>query len=195
MPRLASDKYCTGCLACHDTCRHNAIQVIEKNGMTYVNVDLKNCVECGLCEKACPIVTPVRKNDLVQAHVYGGWAKDEQERLDAASGGAFTGLAHSFFHSHKEEKVAVVGANLTNNRVSHIMVEREEDISLLANSKYIQSNTAGIYKDVVNKLKAGYWVMFSGCPCQVAALYGLLGSKRNNERLITVEVVCHGIAC
>ena len=196
MPRLAEYKDCTGCLSCHDTCKHNAIQIIEKNGMTYVNVDSKNCVECGLCEKTCPIVTPVRKNDLVQAHVYGGWAKDEQDRLEAASGGAFTGLARSFFHCHKGEKVAVVGANLTDNHVSHIVVEREADIYLLTNSKYIQSDTAGIYKNVVDKLKAGYWVMFSGCPCQVAALYGILGEKRrDNERLVTIEVVCHGIAC
>lgn len=28
--------------------------------------------------------------------VYGGWANDEQTRIDAASGGGFAGLAQSF---------------------------------------------------------------------------------------------------
>lgn len=193
-PRLASDKLCTGCLACYDSCRHGAIKVVSKNGFTCVAVDTDKCVGCKLCEKACPIVTPVDKNTLADAHVYGGWAVDERVRVDSASGGAFTGLAYSFFRSHRGERVAVVGAALADNSVSHIIVEREEDLHLLSNSKYIQSDTAGIYRAVSDRLRAGWWVLFSGCPCQVAALYGYLGSRRDDRRLYTAEVVCHGIA-
>lgn len=68
----------------------------------------------------------------------------------------------------------VIDATLENNRVKHIVVEREEDVTLITNSKYIQSDTAGIYRKVSEKLKDGYWVMFSGCPCQVAGVYGYL---------------------
>ena len=194
MPNLASHKYCTGCMACNDTCYHNAITVVEKNHIPFVEIDTNKCVNCGLCEKVCPIITPIRKNRFKDMKVYGGWANDEQTRINAASGGGFAGLAQSFFHLHKETKVAVVGATLINNRVHHKLIEQEEDIYLLTNSKYIQSNTQGIYKETIEKLKAGYWVLFSGCPCQIAGLYGLLGKKKDNERLVTIEVVCHGIA-
>lgn len=34
MPNLASHKYCTGCMACNDTCYHNAITVVEKKSYT-----------------------------------------------------------------------------------------------------------------------------------------------------------------
>lgn len=30
MPRLASDRLCTGCLVCVDTCKHQAIGIINK---------------------------------------------------------------------------------------------------------------------------------------------------------------------
>ena len=145
-PRLAPGRLCTGCMACHDSCRHGAC----------VKVDAGKCVGCGLCEAACPIVSPVAKNSLAEAHVYGGWATSEAVRLDGASGGAFTGLAHSFFRTHDGEPVAVVGAALAGNRVRHVIVEREEDLHLLANSKYIQSDTAGIYRAVSDSLPTGH---------------------------------------
>lgn len=43
MPQLASEKYCTGCLACYDTCNHKAIQIAHKNELTYVKVDQNKC--------------------------------------------------------------------------------------------------------------------------------------------------------
>lgn len=103
-------------------------------------------------------------------------------------------MAHSFFHIHSGEKVAIVGAALENNKVNHILIEKEEDIIRLTNSKYIQSHSQGIFRKVADKLQNGYWVCFSGCPCHIAGLYGYLGKKRNSERLMTIEVVCHGIA-
>lgn len=30
-PQLAKAKYCTGCMACSDICRHDAIKIVERN--------------------------------------------------------------------------------------------------------------------------------------------------------------------
>ena len=64
MPKLASDKHCTGCMACYDACKYKAIGVIEKNCQPYVEVDKNACVNCGLCTLACPVVTSIQKNSV-----------------------------------------------------------------------------------------------------------------------------------
>jgi Fe-S-cluster-containing hydrogenase component 2 len=43
---------CRGCLshACRDACKLQAISIVERKAV----IDKSKCVECGLCEKACP---------------------------------------------------------------------------------------------------------------------------------------------
>ena len=191
MPKLASDRLCTGCMACKDACLKNAIYTKEKNRIRYIGVDSTLCVECKACERACPIITPQRKNQPKDMKAYGGWANNPKFRHDGASGGAWSALAEAFLKQHKDG--VAIGARLENNKVYHYAINKVEDIPLLANSKYIQSNTDGIYKTVKAFLKEGRWVFFSGCPCQIAALYAYLGNMRTHERLLTAGLICHGI--
>ncbi len=193
MPTLAKSKFCTGCMACKDACRYNAIDTNIRNGMTFPLVNHELCAECKACERVCPIVNPQRKNLVEDMRVYGGWAKNPEIRFKGASGGAFAGIALSYIKAHRGN-VAVYGAALRDNNVRHERIISANEISLLMNSKYIQSETSGIYRKVIEDLKQNMWVLFSGTPCQVAALYAFLGKKRNNEQLMTVEVVCHGVA-
>ena len=74
-PQLAKAKYCTGCMACSDICRHDAIKIVERNCLPFVQIDADKCINCGLCQKACPIVTPINKNRFEDMKVYGGWGK------------------------------------------------------------------------------------------------------------------------
>lgn len=189
MPRLASDRLCTGCLACVDTCKHQAIDIIKKNGVTHISICSDKCVNCNLCEKVCPIVSPVKKNDVSQMRVYGGWCKDDTLRKKAASGGAFAGIALDFFRCF--ENSYVIGACLENNQVRHRCISTHKDLPLLMNSKYIQSDTKGIYQYVKQLLQSNAYVLFSGTPCQIAGLYGYLRKRHNH--LYTVEIICHGI--
>lgn len=158
MPKLAKDKYCTGCLACKDTCRHGAISVVLKNGMPFPKVNSDMCVECKLCEKVCPVVTSISKNKVSDMQAYGGWATDEKTRYHGASGGAFGGIAQSFFLQMKSP--VVFGATLDNDHVRHIMIDRLEDVPLLMNSKYIQSDTDGIYHQVAQCLRVSMMYYF-----------------------------------
>ncbi len=191
MPKLASPKYCTGCLACIDSCKHNAINSFSQNGLKYVTVDATKCIDCKLCEKACPIITPIQKNKVTEMTIYGGWCKNDEYRINAASGGAFAAIALSFFKQFG--KATIAGATLENNKVKHILINDGSEIRRLMNSKYIQSDTSGIYEKVKQKLRDGYHVLFSGTPCQIAGLYGYLGKYKLSELLYTVEIICHGV--
>ncbi|MCS2842886.1 4Fe-4S dicluster domain-containing protein [Bacteroides uniformis] len=97
MPRLASDRLCTGCLVCVDTCKHQAIGIIKKNGLTHVSICSDKCVNCNLCEKACPIVSPVKKNDVSQMHAFGDWCKDDALRKKSGQWRSFYRYRIGFF--------------------------------------------------------------------------------------------------
>lgn len=75
--------------------------------------------------------------------------------------------------------------------VRHIGISDLADIALLQKSKYVQSDASESYPDVLNDLKSGKHVLFSGTPCQVSALLLYLGKPMDG--LTTVSVVCHGV--
>ncbi len=57
-------------------------------------------------------------------------------------------------------------------------------------SKYVQSDIANIYKSIESDLKDGKLVLFTGTPCQCAAVKSLF-TKYDN--LILIDFICHGI--
>lgn len=193
MPNLAKDIQCTGCLACKDICPRQAIRAVMKHGGMYVAVDPYLCVECHACERVCSVLSPPERNAADKERVFGGWVKEQELRAIAASGGAFAAIALNFYDIYKDG--IVVGASLQMNKVRHICIERAEDLPLLMNSKYVQSNTDGIYKCVLFALKAGRKVLFSGLPCQVAAMRNYVGKREVLQKnLYTVDLICHGVA-
>jgi coenzyme F420-reducing hydrogenase beta subunit len=86
----------------------------------------------------------------------------------------------------------VFGAALDEKQVvRHIAINNREDLARLRGSKYVQSNIGESYIGVRNFLEEGRWVLFSGTPCQIAGLLNVLGG--DHARLITVDLVCHGV--
>lgn len=73
----------------------------------------------------------------------------------------------------------------------HIFIEKEEDLKLFRNSKYVQSKVGDSYKKAKEFLEQDRWVCFSGTPCQIEGLINFLGKKY--EKLITVDVVCRAV--
>lgn len=194
MPNLPTIEQCFGCSACVDACAKKAIQLVEDaNGFYVPHVQKDLCVECGSCEKKCPSLqqNDVPRNSLDEQQLYAAWSTDEDIIQHSASGGVFAQVATEFLDG-KPERIVYGATLLDDSTVKHIAVENSKDIYLLQNAKYQQSNATGIYQHVKKSLQAGKEVLFSGTPCQIAALYTFLGQKRDNN-LYTMEVICHGV--
>lgn len=180
-------KRCTGCSACRDICPVGAIAMyVDQEGFAYPRVQEEKCTHCGLCEKSCPALHPVYAN-TAQPQCYAMMARDE-ERMTSSSGGFVSVLARWILRKGG----VVYGAAWDENwNVRHIEVERESELYKIKGSKYLQGEVGEACLQAKERLKQGKWVLFTGLPCQIAGLYSVLG-KTKTEKLITVDVVCHG---
>ena len=187
--KLASHKECTGCMACVDACNKDALKItIGKDGHYYPTWNKEKCINCGLCSKVCPIVSKFKyQREDTLSHPYAAWNKDEEQILKSASGGVFSAIATYIL----QQGGYVVGAVSEGQRVKHIVINDIQDLPLLQGSKYLQSNTSGIYKQVKTLLNKGALVLFSGTGCQVAGLLSFLRKKYDN--LYTIDLVCAGV--
>lgn len=182
---------CCGCNACGDICPTSAIDFTnDKEGFWYPNVNLDKCINCGLCEKTCPMLN---KADGVVRYktpiVYAAYAKDEEVRIDSTSGGIFSMLALNAYSRNSYVGGAIYNEDHT---VSQLISKDEKRLGDLRSSKYLQSNATGVYRDIRDNLKKGEKVLFCGTPCQIQALYRFLGNKEH-ENLTTIDFICRGV--
>ena len=64
--RAISFSQCTGCEACESICPRNAIKMEEdKEGFYYPIVKESICIDCGLCDKVCPILNQSKKKNTI----------------------------------------------------------------------------------------------------------------------------------
>ncbi|HAB67545.1 MAG TPA: hypothetical protein DCE23_09290 [Firmicutes bacterium] len=114
--------------------------------------------------------------------------KNDDVRRTSSSGGVFYSLASYII----ENDGIVYGAAYDKDiNVFHKRITNKEEIRDLQGSKYVQSNVGDAYKQVKEDLEAGKKVLFSGSPCQIAALKNILKDV-NTDNLLLVDIVCHG---
>lgn len=188
MPVLYQEKtQCCGCGACGDICPKGAISMEMKDGFLYPVVHDALCVDCGLCQKVCAF----RREKITQSNSLKAFAcksKDAQVRLKSSSGGIFTAISDWVL----AQGGAVYGASYDEAMVvRHSRTETAQGRDRMRGSKYVQSDIAGVFRQVKEDLQRGKQVLFSGTPCQVSALKSFLG--REYEKLILVDIVCHGV--
>ena len=183
---------CSSCGACANICARGAISMqLDGEGFYRPVLEANKCVQCGACEKVCPWNTAVENPNLgnVSPKTVAAYAKDESIRMESSSGGIFTVLAEKILN---DGGVVVGVAQLSPTKFGHIVVDNKADLGKLRGSKYVQADTGMIYREVRSLLKTGKKVLFSGTPCQVAALYAVLGRAATSTDLTTVDIVCHG---
>ncbi|WP_051638432.1 Coenzyme F420 hydrogenase/dehydrogenase, beta subunit C-terminal domain [Butyrivibrio sp. NC2002] len=186
---LAEKDKCTGCSACYATCNYNGIKMIEDEaGFKYPRVDYEKCVGCFMCTKACPVLNNMAENNN-KKRGYILQNKDKNALFESTSGAVFPEIAKYII----ELNGRVYGAAFDNEFcVRHIAVEDLLALNKLKKSKYVQSDMGDIYRSVKADLISDRHVCFSGTPCQVEGLLSFLGKEY--PKLVTIDVVCHGVA-
>lgn len=176
---------CCGCGACYNSCPVNAISILQdKEGFLYPIVDESICTNCGLCKKVCN--HSGERSTVIEA--FAGLANDDVRKV-SSSGGVFFLLAKKIL----SDGGYVCGAAFSSDfkSVNHIVISSVDELPKLQSSKYLQSDTKNVYKEVKDLLNSNKVVLFSGTPCQVGGLNKFLQKKYDN--LITVDVLCHGV--
>ncbi len=180
---------CNGCNSCQLKCPKDCIKMcVDAEGFWYPKVDGDICIDCGLCEKICPVLnksTNENESDVALAVIN----KNTDIREQSSSGGVFYLLAENIIKNGG----VVFGAAFTQDfkSVEHICVKDIESLPKLMGSKYLQSKIGEVYITAKQYLDDGKKVLFSGTPCQIGGLYSYLG--RDYENLITQDLICHGV--
>jgi ferredoxin len=160
----------------------------DSEGFYYPQVDKDVCIDCHLCEKACPMLKE-KQTDAMPVETYIVQNKDAQVLRTSTSGGFFTALCQWVL----EKDGVVFGAAFDKQMVlRHQAAYTLKECEKFRGSKYLQSVIGDSYSEVKKLLREGKWVVFSGTPCQIEGLVFYLG-KMDCNKLILTDLVCRGV--
>lgn len=185
---LNKPEECCGCHGCSNICpKHCIVMKADVEGFKYPSIDTTTCIECGLCEKVCPVLEEV-KMPISRTSAYAIQVKSDETRKASSSGGVFSEISRSVI----QQGGVVFGARFGESlKVKHAYAEDMEGVKSFQGSKYVQSEIGSTYQEAKKFLLKGRKVLFTGTQCQIKGLNLYLNKQYNN--LITAEVICHGV--
>ena len=159
----------------------------DEEGFSYPMKDEQFCIDCGLCEKVCPLNN--LQNILFYGNAYAVMNINEHERMESSSGGVFVKFAKEVLR----QGGVVFGAAFDDHyEVHHVVSTSLEQLAPMLGSKYLQSSIGNTYKEALSYLKENRLVLFTGSPCQIKGLHAFLKNKEY-DNLITMDFLCHGV--
>ena len=189
MINLSNKSDCCGCSACYSICPHHAIEFsTDQEGFFYPVFDKNLCVECGLCEKVCPVIHYKTEPKTGNPIIYSAINTNEKQYMQSSSGGIFILLCEYII-----AKGGIVCEAIYDNNfmVKHSFAKTLDECINFQSSKYVQSDIRSIYPKIKALLKENIPILFSGTPCQVAGLKLFL--RRKYDNLYTIDLICHGV--
>lgn len=186
MKLICDKKECTGCGLCAARCPKHCIEMKPGFlGHLYPEIDQSKCIDCKLCQKGCPSLQDI--SSCYPKKAYAAWSKDEEDYVTSTSGGIASVLSQYIV----AKGGVVYGCSvLPNIQISHIRVDKLENLHLLKGSKYVQSQITDIIPQLRKDVQERNLVLFIGTPCQVTAIKQLYKTMPNN--LYLVDIICHG---
>ncbi|WP_066715279.1 Coenzyme F420 hydrogenase/dehydrogenase, beta subunit C-terminal domain [Clostridium sp. Marseille-P299] len=181
---------CCGCSACKEVCPKDAITMKEDvEGFLYPVVDKDKCINCNLCAKVCvkkenPQTVAYEEN---YPKILAAMNKDEEVRLGSSSGAIFPELVK---YAINEKHGYVVGVKYDDKmQVVSDIADNLEDCKAFYGAKYAKSDFSGVFPRIKELLNKGEFVLYSGLPCEAAALKAYL--RKPYENLLICEILCH----
>ena len=190
--RIVEEKRCYGCASCYNSCVKSAITMErDEQGFSIPRVDKSKCVNCGVCDTRCPARKEnfgTTKDTSYTQKVYSVRLKDTAVRKVSSSGGLFTALSTAILERGGYVSGAVWDEHFN---VRHCITTDTSVRDKMRQSKYIQSEIGDCFCKIRKQLKDNKYVLFTGTPCQTAALKLFLKGE-NTDRLILCDVLCGG---
>lgn len=182
------NQFCYGCTACQHKCPTKAITMVEnKEGFLVPEIDQKRCINCGMCEKVCPVLSKRNMKCQNNREYYVMYGVDAEKRKLSTSGGFFFSVAEKFI----EENGYVCGCIWNDDmKAIHIVSNKINDIKKMRGSKYVQSDLGDTFFKIKELLEKGNKVLFSGTPCQIAGIKNFIEDTTN---LYTCGLICEGV--
>lgn len=180
---------CTGCGACAAACEENAVTLVQNNeGFLVAGVDATSCINCGKCKAVCPVNNKPSITSRISPSAFVAYSLCDKTRESSNSGGIFHELASDILHRGG----IAVGVELDNHfHAKHRCINNENELPLIMRSKFMQSNTGRVFRQVKDALLQGKEALFVGMPCQITGLLSYLG--KDFENLVTISFPCFGI--
>lgn len=180
---------CVACGACVAICPHSCIILKQdERGFYMPDIDSAVCAECGLCQKVCPAVYRPDGRSWEEGAYHAMWAIDPEQRKAGSSGGVFGMLADEVL----AEGGVVFGAAYAEDRRSVRQTDTDKcPLSDLKKSKYVESYTGTVFRDVKKALDSGRQVLYCGTSCQIDGLVNYL--RKPYDKLLTCDFLCHGV--
>ena len=189
MEKVCDLEICTGCGVCVDVCHQQAITLDYGDGFfLHPIINQSKCIDCGLCQKKCPILNydDSLKHDNIAT--YAAWSTNKETYFESATAGLATEISRYYL----SKGGVVVGCGYDEHMVAiHRIGDNVKDIQSFQKSKYVQSKASpNLYNEIKKLLEDGREVFFVGVGCQCYALRHFL--KKDYPNLLVCDLVCHG---